>query len=208
MGDSRPNEVECIQNDQMRLRRLLSLFSCAALTASLLVGCGSEPGASDDSSTGSRDEARLSVEPWDQTDSVTRPSASARDLGHRLAELVDFHAADFSGSWYDPQTNEEVVGVTTDHGLELLEQQDLAREQGLRIARVRWSLDEGQDILLEWERESILRNRLVIWGADPQGDGFELDLRGEGLSDAERADLLRLPGQVRVRTGANIEFHP
>ena len=95
-----------------------------------------------------------------------------------------------------------MIGVATGHGEQVLRHKGLADEPRLREERVRWSLLEGQTILARFQARSQVGDRFVMWGTRPQGDGFRIEMTGDDLSQAERDELLTLPGRIDVTTGA------
>jgi len=146
-------------------------------------------------------DGRLTVRTAGPPDLSDPRPGSFFEISHQLAELVDFHDRDFSGNWYDPAQDQEVIGVATDSGLELLETEGILSDTRVRVERVRWSLREGQEILTDYLDRSLIKDRFRSGGTMPEGDGFRIGLTGDGLTDAERADLLTLPGRIEVTTG-------
>ena len=172
-----------------------------ALTSSLLVACSSgpkdDPGRAGPSA--SPDE-RLTIY-TDGPHPIAAPPDKYFDLSHRLAGLADARDDDFSGSWYDSDTDQMVIGAATDKAEVILEHRGFEDSAELRIERVRWSLRDGVAQVEKWLKHSLLRDRAVMYGTLPQGDGFLIGIEGDELSDAERADLLELPGRVELETG-------
>lgn len=181
----------------MRRRRTASAL--AVTLALALGGCGSDPAGGPPGATSPPDE-RLTIYS-DGPHPIDAPPDKYFDLSHRLAGLADARDTEFSGSWYDPDTDQMVIGAATDKAEAILEQRGFENSAELRIERVRWSLRDGAEQVESWREGSRLRDRVVMWATLAEGDGFLVGIEGEDLSEAERADLLELPGRVELETG-------
>jgi hypothetical protein len=115
--------------------------------------------------------------------------------------MVDFHDEDFSGSWYDPAMGYLYIGTATDAGRALLEKQGLTTEPALRLVSADRSLAAGQAMVSDYAEHSAFGDRLVSYGALPEGDGFSLSVTGTELTPEQLADLGRLPVRVVLTTG-------
>ncbi|KAA1416777.1 hypothetical protein F0U44_16405 [Nocardioides humilatus] len=181
----------------MMRRTAIWVFVCVVALA--FTACGSD--TSDDSpAEADGTSGRLTIDSAGPHP-INAPPDKYFDLSHRLAGLVDAEDAEFSGSWYDPDTDQMVVGAATDKGVEILTKRGFVDSAELRVERVRWSLRAGQDEVRQWEEGSILAERVVMYGTLPQGDGFLVGITGDDLTDEERADLLELPGRIELETG-------
>src|SRR5689334_24793843 len=62
----------------------------------------------------------------------------------RLADLVDFHDEDFSGTWFDPTDASVHVGVATPAGRALLDRTGMTHDSDVVVQDADRSLAEGQ----------------------------------------------------------------
>ncbi|GAB2451636.1 hypothetical protein GCM10027062_35690 [Nocardioides hungaricus] len=119
----------------------------------------------------------------------------------RVAGLADFNPSDYSGSWYDPETETIMLGATA----EAMQQwagtaRRLAADEDIQIVEAEYSSTEGQEVLDRFFAESPLIEKAVMWGLAPDGNTFEIAIIGEP-TDADLVELAKLPGEVRVQTG-------
>ena len=183
------------------LRIGCALTALLCLCAGLLAGCGEDVGDTQGSAADTEViDGRLTIR--SEPPEIVTPPSTLIDVRHRLAGLVDFNDHDFSGHWYDPALDQEVIGVATDAGMELLRSRGLLDDPQVKAERVEWSLAAGMQLALEYRNSSVLKDRIVMFATRPQGDGFRFEITGDELSEAERTDLLTLPGRIEVTTGA------
>lgn len=85
-----------------------------------------------------------------------------------LAELVDFHDDDFSGSWYDASDETLHIGVVTSTGRVLLERNDLTDDTAVVEDAADRSLIDGQRLADRYVRRSAFVESIVGWSALPK----------------------------------------
>lgn len=184
----------------MAMRRVVR-WSCAVASvvasAVLLAGCGS--------SARIVGEARHSV-PGNVTvrssdASPPRLPANLVTTSGQLADLVDFHDEDFSGSWFDASDATLHIGVATRTGRALLDKRGLLDDPDVVVEDADRSLAVGQRFAVTYVRHSVLRASIVGWGALPQGDGIDLMVHGDHLTSDQLAELGALPVRVVVVLG-------
>jgi hypothetical protein len=124
-------------------------------------------------------------------------------INSKLAGLVDFHEADFSGSWFQASNSTFHIGVATRAGRTLLDRSGLREDPRVVVERADRSLTEGQRFADRYVRHSTLRDSLVGWGALPQGDGIDLFVHARHLSSDQLEELGALPVRVVVILGQN-----
>jgi len=187
----------------MGLRRVarLCVVVVASVVASAVVvaGCGSST-----SSQTARPEDDTVPPNVTVQESDVMPPHLPPDLvatSGRLAELVDFHEADFSGSWFDPADGSLHVGVATPAGRALLDKRGLTHDPDVVVEVADRSLAEGQRFVEGYVSRSALADSIVGWGTLPQGDGFDLFVHAHRLTSAQLAELGALPVRVVVTLG-------
>lgn len=194
----------------MHHRRIVAALSPVLLLGSLsmspLTGCGSDDGRERSAHAATRDlPSNVTIVAAPGPLPPHMPDALG-PLAGRLAELVDFHDRDFSGSWYSHEDGHLYIGAATEAGRALLEKRGLTTTPEVRVVAADRSLAAGQEMLSDFAEHSILGDRLVSYATLPEGDGFHLGITGSELSDAELAELGNLPVRVVVTTGEGAGF--
>jgi hypothetical protein len=175
------------------------LVAVVSVCAGVLTGCGF-------SASGAKNE-HASVPPnVTVRESIPMPGRIPDNLlvlGSQLADLVDFHDADFSGSWFVPSTSTFHIGVANRSGRALLGKQGLLDDRRVVVEEAERSLATGQRFAARYVRHSALRDVLVGWGTLPRGDGIELFVHAHHLSPDQVKELGALPSRVVVILGQN-----
>ncbi|MBB6627984.1 hypothetical protein H5V45_11715 [Nocardioides sp. KIGAM211] len=176
-----------------------------AAAAVLLVGCGADDGArqarASDPASSSGVPPNVTVEDAsDPPDSPALPP-EAMDPSATLAELVDFHDRDLSGSWFDPDDGHVHVGVATPAGRDLLERKGLTDDPGIVVEPAERSLLAGQRLARSFVRHATSADDISGMGALPEGDGIELMVAADELSADQLDELGALPFRVVVTLG-------
>lgn len=178
-----------------RRSRWASFVAGLVAGAGLIGGCGSSTANSADHPPV---PSNVTVRQSPQTPRL--PGNLATTSGE-LADLVDFHDEDFSGSWFDASDATLHIGVVTRAGRHLLQDHGLLNNSRVVVEHADRSLAEGQRFADAYVRHSILRRSLVGWGALPPGDGIDLFVHDDHLSPDQLEELGDLPMRVVVYLG-------
>lgn len=167
--------------------------------AGLVTGCGSSTA----STSGKEHQPVPSNVTLRESPETPRLPANLVTTSGELADLVDFHEEDFSGSWFDVTGATMHIGVATPAGRELLDERGLLNNSSIVVEHADRSLAEGQRFADAYVRHSRLRQLLVGWATLPQGDGIDLFVHSDHLTPEQLDELGDLPMRVVVFLGQN-----
>ena len=169
------------------------------VSAGLVTGCGS----STPNTSGNNHQSVPSNVTVRESPETPRLPANLLTTSGELADLVDFHEEDFSGSWFDASDAKLHIGVATRAGRGLLDERGLLNNSSIVVEHANRSLAEGQRFADAYVRHSTLRQSLVGWATLPQGDGIDLFVHSDHLTPDQLDELGDLPMRVVVFLGQN-----
>ena len=131
------------------------------------------------------------------------PPAALEGLASELADLVDFHSADFAGVTWEPEARSFRLLAASPESRLILRSAQLDDNVHVIVEEgPGWSLRSGQRMLEQVMEDSGLARRASMWGISTAGAHFEVAV--PNLNADERAALAELPGTVTVYIGESV----